>query len=67
MDIDATLFKIVRILIKFYRFPVLPLFQPLYNKIEKNKTVYLVQCQQDLTKTASFAKAIIKGRPIPSL
>ena len=26
MDIDETLFKIMRILIKFFRFPILPLF-----------------------------------------
>ena len=67
MDIDETLFKIMRILIKFFRFPILPLFQPIYTKIQKNKVVYLAQSQQDLTRTASFVKAIIKNRSIPSL
>ena len=62
LDIDENLFKIVRILIRYFRFPILILFKPIYNKIEKNKAVYLAQSHKDLTKTASFVKAIIKGR-----
>ena len=67
MEINQTLFKIVRILVKFFRFPILPLFEPIYNKIQKSKLVIISQHKSDLTKTASYAKALLRGRHLESL
>jgi hypothetical protein len=41
MDISDTLFKIIRILIKFFRFPSLLLFKPIYRRIDSNQEQYL--------------------------
>lgn len=42
LPIDNQLFKIMRIVIKFFRFPLLILLKPIYNKIEQEKQKNLV-------------------------
>ncbi len=67
MEINEVAFKIIRILIKFFRFPILILLKPFYHRIEKYQDKYLEQSHQDLQKTAAFAKAILKNKSMPSL
>jgi len=67
MKIGTDLFKCIRILLKFFRFSALPLFRPIYSRIEKNKTKYLMDNHAELTKTAAHVRAIIKNRVFPSL
>ena len=42
MEIGTELFKCIRILVKYFRFPALPLFKPVYTRIEKNKLKYVI-------------------------
>lgn len=67
MEIDSNTFKIMRILIKFFWFPVLLLFKPIYRRIDRHQETYLEEYRPDLLKTAAFARAIIKQRSLPSL
>jgi hypothetical protein len=46
LEIDIETFKIIRILIRFFRFPVLILFSPIYKRIELEKEKYLHKYQE---------------------
>lgn len=46
LEIDDETFKIIRILIRFFRFPILILFSPIYKRIELETEKYLSKYQE---------------------
>jgi hypothetical protein len=60
MEINEDAFKIVRILIRYFRFPVLILFRKFYDRIDREKKA--LNCIDDLMKTGSLVMSILEDK-----
>jgi hypothetical protein len=60
-DINDDAFKIIRILIRYFRFPILILFRPFYERLEKQKMM-LMNFMDDQMKIGSIVASILEDR-----
>jgi len=67
INIDSQSFRILRILVKYFQFPILILFKPFFQRIEADKLTYINEFDDDLKSMGSIALAIMGDRKFPNL
>jgi hypothetical protein len=60
--IDSKSFKVLRVLLRFFQFPMMVLTRRFYQRIEEGKMKYFREFDGDLIKLGSIAKAIMGVR-----
>lgn len=62
LPIESKFFKVLRVLLRFFQFPMMILTRRFYHRVEEGKMKYFREFDADLIRLGSIAKAIMGTR-----